>query len=50
MIRRENKNDAYAKIWGDKQRALWYFPKWPIGLSDFPRLSALADFKFLSAF
>lgn len=27
---RENKNSAYAKFGGEKQRLLWYFPKWPI--------------------
>ena len=30
MVPRENKNNAYAKFEGDKQRVLWYFPKWPI--------------------
>ena len=24
MVPRETKNNAYAKCWGDKQRALWY--------------------------
>ena len=24
MVRRETENNAYAKFWGDKQRALWY--------------------------
>ena len=24
MAPRENENNAYAKFWGDKQRALWY--------------------------
>ena len=24
MALRENENNAYAKFWGDKQRALWY--------------------------
>ena len=28
MVPRENKNNA--KFAGDKQRVLWYFPKWPI--------------------
>ena len=23
MAPRENENNAYAKLWGDKQRALW---------------------------
>ena len=30
MVPRENKNNAYAKIWGDIKRVLWYFPNWPI--------------------
>ena len=25
MAPRETENNAYAKFWGDKQRALWYF-------------------------
>ena len=24
MALRESENNAYAKFWGDKQRALWY--------------------------
>ena len=24
MTPRETENNAYAKFWGDKQRALWY--------------------------
>ena len=24
MASRETENDAYAKFWGEKQRALWY--------------------------
>jgi len=24
MASRETENNAYAKFWGDKQRALWY--------------------------
>ena len=24
MVPRESENNAYAKLWGDKQRALWY--------------------------
>ena len=24
MSPRETENNAYAKLWGDKQRALWY--------------------------
>ena len=38
MAPRETENKAYAKFWGDKQRALWYvmvFLEWSIGsLSD----------------
>ena len=25
MAPRETENNAYAKSWGDKQRAIWYF-------------------------
>ena len=35
MVPRENKNNAYAKFGGDKQRVLWDFPKWPIGTNNF---------------
>ena len=34
MASRETENNAYAKFWGDKQRALWYvmvFQEWSIG-------------------
>ena len=33
MVPRETENNAYAKFWGDKQRALWYvmvFLEWSI--------------------
>ena len=33
MAPRETENNAYAKFWGDKQRALWYvmvFLQWSI--------------------
>ena len=33
MTPRETENNAYAKFWGVKQRALWYvkvFLEWPI--------------------
>ena len=33
MAPRETENNAYAKFWGDKQRALWYvtvFLEWSI--------------------
>ena len=38
MASRETENNAYAKFWGDKQRALWYvmvFLEWsiPTGLA-----------------
>ena len=29
MAPRENENNAYAKFWGDKQRALWYVMVFP---------------------
>ena len=34
MAPRETENNAYAKFWGDRQRALWYvmvFLEWSIG-------------------
>ena len=31
MVPKENENNAYAKFGGDRQRVLWYFPRWPIG-------------------
>ena len=33
MAPRETKNNAYAKLWGDKERTLWYvwyFLEWSI--------------------
>ena len=30
MVPRETENNAYAKFWSDKQRALWYFLQWSI--------------------
>ena len=33
MAPRETENNAYAKFWGDKQRALWYvmvFLEWSV--------------------
>ena len=35
MAPRDTENNAYAKFWGDKQRALWYvmvFLEWSIAL------------------
>ena len=35
MAPRETENNAYAKFWGDKQRALWYvvvFLEWSIAI------------------
>ena len=29
MAPRETENNAYAKFWGDKQRALWYVMVFP---------------------
>ena len=29
IVSRENKNNASAKFWREKQRVLWYFWKWP---------------------
>ena len=36
MASRETENNAYAKFWGDKQRALWYvmvFLEWSIWIT-----------------
>ena len=39
MAPRETENNAYAKFWGDKQRALWYVMvfsgvvNWPLTLT-----------------
>ena len=30
MFRRGKKKQCLCKIWGNKQRVLWYFPNWPI--------------------
>ena len=38
MAPRETENNAYAKFWGDKQRALWYvvvFLEWSINVLAF---------------
>ena len=35
MVPKETENNAYAKFWGDKQRALWYvmvFLEWSIAI------------------
>ena len=35
MAPRETENNAYAKFWGDKQRALWYvmvFLEWSVAV------------------
>ena len=43
MAPRETEDNAYAKFWGDRQRALWYvmaFLEWSI--------ANLFDFMFLS--
>ena len=40
MAPRDTENNAYAKFWGDKQRALWYvmvFREWSIGKYTPPR-------------
>ena len=30
---KRNCKQCLCKIWGDKQRVLWYFPKWPISFN-----------------
>ena len=42
MAPRETENNAYAKFWGDKQRALWYvmvFLEWSIQSQEEPYVS-----------
>ena len=42
MAPRDTENNAYAKFWGDKQRALWYvmvFLEWSIAQIDIPNRS-----------
>ena len=41
MAPKETENNAYAKCWGDKQRALWYFLEWSI--ANTPLSMAVAD-------
>ena len=46
MAPRETENNAYAKLWGDKQRTLWYvmvFLEWSIGCITQPRISNLVS-------
>ena len=31
---KRKQKECLCKIWGDKQRVLWYFRKWPIGQND----------------
>ena len=41
MAPRETENNAYAKFWGDKQRALWYvmvFLEWSIHCHVFAKI------------
>ena len=44
---KRNWKQCLCKSWGDKQRVLWYFPKWPISanrpLHCFPTLSQLVS-------
>ena len=47
MAPRETENNAYAKFWGDKQRALWYvmvFLEWSIeAVFSSPKLNFMHD-------
>ena len=57
MASRETENNAYAKFWGDKQRALWYVmvfsgvvnfltKEWQVWSQTFNRLFVLFWFIF----
>ena len=49
MAPRETENNAYAKFWGDKQRALWYvmvFLEWSITFFIYLCVSLYQDFFF----
>ena len=57
MAPRETENNAYAKFWGDKQRALWYVmvfsgvvnfltKAWQVWSQTFNRLFCLGLFFF----
>ena len=46
MAPRETENNAYAKFWGDKQRALWYvmvFLEWSISFLASVQTSSLTS-------
>ena len=55
MASRETENNAYAKFWGEKQRALWYvmvFLEWSIEFyqSDTLKQKGSSKFKILGTF
>ena len=41
MVPRETENNAYAKCWGDKQRALWYVMVFSVVVNFVPCCSLL---------
>ena len=46
MAPRDTENNAYAKFWGDKQRALWHvmvFLEWSIALYGHPNIVIIFD-------
>ena len=47
-VPRENNINAYAKFGGDKQRVLWYFPKWPIACLAYARTKLKTLWSFLT--
>ena len=50
MTSRETENNAYAKFWGDKQRALWYvmvFLEWSIVVCVYPIFCLLCSCSLL---
>ena len=46
MAPRETENNAYAKCWGNKQRALWYVLVFQSGVVNLRWLNDLAEHSF----
>ena len=46
MAPRETENNAYAKCWGTKQRALWYVLVFQSGVVNLRWLNDLAEHSF----
>jgi len=44
---KRNWKQCLCKIWGDKQKVLWYFPEWPIDESQMVPFLVLYDIRIL---